>query len=369
MRRTGQGMIMLRIVFAVSLLIVAADALAQKVYKWVDEQGRVQYTQKPPPEGVESDVKEVKTTELSPLRKRYCAAIREAAIETAMFKLRGYTMRSVSEAVRAMEVSRGLNVGEVALRELVSFVWNQVRPGVDVNEVGNRAFDACVGGSFGTLGEGKVDSAEAGPQQRKGPSSGTGWVAHGLVVTNHHVIEGSRRIRIRLVNGEERSAMVRSRDTENDVAVLSVNGSLPPGLPIASAEAGVGAEVFTLGYPHIDIMGSNAKLTTGIVNSATGMQDDPRIYQVSVPVQAGNSGGPLLNRRGEVVGLVTAKLSAAKVYQWTGDLPQNVNYAVKIRFARALLGEPRGETLPAESADLEQLAARVGPSVVMVIAE
>ena len=166
-------------------------------------------------------------------------------------------------------------------------------------------------------------------------------------------------------------ASIVAKDEGNDVALLRVDEDLPTGLPVADGEAGLGATVFTLGYPHTGIMGRNVKLSTGIISSQTGLRDDSRTYQISVPVQAGNSGGPLINSRGEVVGLVTAKLSAAQVFRWTGDLPQNVNYAVKVAYLNALMPAEHSAVAnqPATDADLEALVARATPAVVLVIAD
>jgi S1-C subfamily serine protease len=191
------------------------------------------------------------------------------------------------------------------------------------------------------------------------------------VATNFHVIRDRSRIRVRLADGRELAATILAKDEGNDVALLKLAEPLPAGLPLALGEAGLGATVFTLGYPHTGIMGSNVKLSTGIISSQTGLRDDPRTYQISVPVQAGNSGGPLINLRGEVVGLVTAKLSAAQVFRWTGDLPQNVNYAVKVSYLSTLLpkGEAPAANQAAEPAELEQLVARATPAVVLVLAD
>jgi S1-C subfamily serine protease len=121
-------------------------------------------------------------------------------------------------------------------------------------------------------------------------------------------------------------------------------------------------------------MGATPKLSEGIVNAVTGYMDDPRTLQISVPVQGGNSGGPLLNMNGEVVGIVTSKLGAVEIFKWTGDLPQNVNYAVKISYLSALLGsvdeqESGIKVLPAKQASLESLSSRIQNSVLMIIAE
>jgi S1-C subfamily serine protease len=135
----------------------------------------------------------------------------------------------------------------------------------------------------------------------------------------------------------------------------------------------MGDPVFTLGFPHTDLMGKSMKLSDGIVNSLTGYRDDPRTLQISVPVQSGNSGGPLINAQGEVVGIVAAKLAAAEVFRWTGDMPQNVNYAIKTGYLSLLL-----TALPANPdfgirepvrAPLGKVASDVAGSVVLILAE
>ena len=85
------------------------------------------------------------------------------------------------------------------------------------------------------------------------------------------------------------------------------------------------------------MQGYSPKLTKGIINSLSGVKDDPRNFQISVPLQPGNSGGPLVDQYGNVVGVVVARLSALKLLRETGALPQNVNYAVKVSYATAFL--------------------------------
>ncbi len=213
-------------------------------------------------------------------------------------------------------------------------------------------------------------------EQAENTVSGTGWpVAGGFVVTNHHVVVGHDNIVLLRRDGEQIRATVAVYDAVNDLALLKPESSnfLPPALPLADRSAQVGEQVFTVGYPHPDMMGVEAKLTQGIVNARTGLMSDPRMYQISVPMQAGNSGGPLLNMNGEVVGVVMAKMSAVKVFEWTGDLPQNVNYAVKAGYVRVLLSsvDPTANlaVLPAKKDNLTSLADRVVGSVLMVVAQ
>lgn len=223
----------------------------------------------------------------------------------------------------------------------------------------------------GTTGAGKNTDVE------RETSLGTGWpIQPGYIVTNQHVINGKKRITILSTLGKRSPATVLIEDKINDLAVLQVAhpDKLPPALPIAKAPAKTGSKVFTIGYPHPDVMGAKPKLTDGIVNAVTGYMDDPRILQISVPVQSGNSGGPLLNMNGEVIGIVTAKLSAVKMFNWTGDLPQNVNYAVKASYIKALINSVEEKSmaikaLPAKRGDLESLSTRIQNSVFLVIAE
>lgn len=361
--------------FVCLMFAVTTPASAQKIYKWVDAQGRTQYTQTPPPNGAKATETEMAPTGPSALRQEYCQAIRDVAREVASWKAQGAPLSAVHDELASIEHRYDVDVSVLAMREVANYVYNAgLGRGVD-SQMATRVYNACIGGSFGNFAmKSKKPGTEGGRNVESGPhgeyKTGTGWVTNGLVATNHHVIKGSSVLFVVLNDGRRLPARVDTVDSENDVALLQVTGSLPPGLPLSSSESGMGAEVFTLGYPHTDIMGKNAKLSTGVVNATTGMGDDPRFYQVSVPVQSGNSGGPLLNRRGEVVGLVTAKLSAETVFRHTGDLPQNVNYAIKVAYLEALIGIPtKSPQVAAGEASLEVLAKRISPSVVFVIAE
>jgi S1-C subfamily serine protease len=200
-------------------------------------------------------------------------------------------------------------------------------------------------------------------------------VLGGFVVTNYHVVKGHEEFLLLCKDGQKVPAVIAAYDAANDLVLLKATEprKLPPALPLATRPARVGEKVFTIGYPHPTLMGAEPKLTHGIINSLTGIGNDPRTFQISIPVQAGNSGGPLLNMKGEVVGIVTAKLSASEVFKWTGDLPQNVNYAIKIPYLSVLLSSTPDAAnireLPSGKTDLPTLASRIEPSVMIVIAE
>src|SRR5262249_3152458 len=120
-------------------------------------------------------------------------------------------------------------------------------------------------------------------------------------------------------------------DRDKDLALLrvSVVKGTVTGLNISTNKPSLGNEVFTIGYPMIDLQGSRPKFTDGKISSLAGIADDPERMQISVPVQPGNSGGPLADPNGDVVGVIVARLNDLAVIEAAGSVPQNVNYAVK----------------------------------------
>ncbi len=208
-------------------------------------------------------------------------------------------------------------------------------------------------------------------------STGTAWsVAGGYAVTNHHVVAGKSSIYLMNQKGEKIIATVVASDVEHDIALLSVvNGKLPPALFLAASNARLGASVFTIGFPRVDVMGKTPKLSLGIISSINGLSDDPTSYQISVPIQPGNSGGPLVNMRGEVVGLITTMLGTVSADNGEPQPLASINYALKAGYVEALL-----RNLPDRSAlversiahdsdNLETLADRIQHSVMIVMAE
>lgn len=166
--------------------------------------------------------------------------------------------------------------------------------------------------------------------------SGTGWaIGNGYVVTNSHVAENARMISIKGINGDMNNgykAEVVATDKVNDIAVLRVIdsrfgrfGTIP--YSVSSRMADVGEDVFVLGYPLTQALGNEIKLTNGIISSRTGYQGDVACYQMSAPIQPGNSGGPMFDNKGNVIGIVVAGVPGA----------ENVGYAIKISYLNILI--------------------------------
>ncbi|NTV15238.1 MAG: trypsin-like serine protease [Desulfobulbaceae bacterium] len=170
--------------------------------------------------------------------------------------------------------------------------------------------------------------------------SGTGFIItpDGHILTCAHVVAKARAIKV--VLGERiLDATIFRLDFESDLALLKVTVDEPlPTLAFArDRTATLGQDVFTMGFPNPELQGEGAKLTKGSVSSLGGTQDDPRFYQISVPIQPGNSGGPLLDNNGDVVGVVVSRMRDNLVLKLSGSLPQNVNYAIKSAYVLSLI--------------------------------
>jgi len=170
-------------------------------------------------------------------------------------------------------------------------------------------------------------------------SSGSGFLVDrtGHVVTNWHVIEQCGKVRI-LLRGEEFSAAVRATDERNDLALLKIAADgVTPAVFRLRRRAALGEQIVVAGFPLRGFLAAGLNVTTGSVSSLAGVGDNPRILQITAPVHAGNSGGPLLDGAGRVIGVVVAKVNAAKLYEATGDFPQNINFAIKGTLVKGFL--------------------------------
>jgi len=184
--------------------------------------------------------------------------------------------------------------------------------------------------------------------------TGTGFAVtfDGVVITNHHVISDcDLPIRARIEGSSEYYyvATITGRDANRDLAALKlqrrVGQGAPqtpiPALPRATFRKGPelqqGEKAITYGFPLRGLLATNGNLTAGYVSALSGLRDDRNYIQITTPVQQGNSGGPLYDGSGHVIGVVVAKLNALRVMFATGDVPQNVNFAVEISAVRQFL--------------------------------
>lgn len=188
------------------------------------------------------------------------------------------------------------------------------------------------------------------------PKSGTGFVvsANGHIVTNHHVIDGCSDLKGNLTGEAAMVLRVVSSDANNDLALLQAPSTarFKEFARIRDRSIRSGDSVVAIGFPFHGLLTSDFTVTTGIVSSLSGMRNDSRFLQISAPVQPGNSGGPLFDTTGQIVGVVTGKLDGLRVAVATGSIPENINFAIKTGALRDFLdnsvvpyqtAEPKGE--------------------------
>ncbi|WP_380247613.1 S1 family peptidase [Kiloniella antarctica] len=161
-------------------------------------------------------------------------------------------------------------------------------------------------------------------------SFGTGFFINnkGFIATNHHVIDECKSISVETNIGNIASAEIVTYSEDNDLAVIktSINSKKYASI---SAPPLQGEYVATYGFPLIGLLSDDGIYTDGRINALKGFGGDKNYLQVSLPVQSGNSGGALVNKYGQLVGIIASKLNAIKVADMTGEIPQNVNFAVK----------------------------------------
>lgn len=170
------------------------------------------------------------------------------------------------------------------------------------------------------------------------PKSGTGIfiTTEGHVLTNAHVVKDCLEIRVGLGQGNYASGQLIAKDPTNDLALLRVEAK-PQYVGALRSDVRLGENVEAFGYPLANILATSGNFTTGNITALAGLSDDSRFYQISAPVQPGNSGGPLLDESGNVIGVVSSKLNFLSELKNVGDIPENVNFAIKASLAANFL--------------------------------
>ncbi len=180
--------------------------------------------------------------------------------------------------------------------------------------------------------------AVAGTRKLAGNGSGFFVSREGHVLTNEHVIDSCAEVRARPPSGAAVKADIIARDARGDLALLKI--TLVPAA-VASFREGrrirQGEAVVAVGYPLQGLLASDANVSPGAVSALAGLGDDARHLQITAPIQPGNSGGPLLDASGNVVGVVVAQLNALRLARVAGTIPQNVNFAIKAELATGFL--------------------------------
>lgn len=204
---------------------------------------------------------------------------------------------------------------------------------------------------------------DMGALRQSGSGTGFYFTDDGYLATNHHVIKGGKRfLAVDTRTGERAEAFFVAQDAEGDIAILRVKGKKSSPIPLARYfDLKRGEDIMTLGYPKPSRQGIQQKATFGRVNATTGAGDSSREVQIDIPLQPGNSGGPVINSYGQTIGIATSGFIGS----------QNVNYARKVDLLHTLIRTVPG-LKPASSSGMQkfsfsEMAEKFESSVVLIL--
>lgn len=331
------------------LLALAATAHASTVHRWVDENGRVHFSQTPPANaGV--NVQTSAPRQRPTVDALCCTDAGRLGGEVANAFTRGYKLIDVHQM---FPPSRHPEIVEIA-----NFVSDKSRLGYPPQRIAGMTETACLNGSLlACRGEAGIEAgtpAERGPAAGKA-SYGTGFHVSGqLIVTNNHVVVGCSRIS---VGESDTAAELVARDAKRDLALLR-GGQASAGVVSLRGDdqLELGESVLVAGYPLRHLLGS-LNITTGNVSALSGMAGNSGLFQISAPIQPGSSGGPVLDRFGQLIGVVVSKLSDSYGLASSGSVPQNVNFAIQLRELKAFLEQQGVDYRQSSLSDLSEHAA------------
>ncbi len=202
-----------------------------------------------------------------------------------------------------------------------------------INKTGEYVYKGSIGNLQPKPKETTASPGAGNPVSASGSlaKKGTGTVfiisKEGHAITNHHVVGGCSELR---VEGREGVAKLVTADEVNDLALIKVPGNISATATIAADPVKLrqGDDIIVFGFPLNAVLSSGGNLTPGVVSALTGLGNNTNQIQITAPIQPGSSGSPVLNKKGEVVGVVSMKLDDIKMAKATGQFGQNVNFAV-----------------------------------------
>lgn len=236
--------------------------------------------------------------------------------------------------------SIGIDGKVLEKKEYPQAVWKEL--------AGNPVEEALFSAVTRYLAHNPLASSSRGQNQpsRHKQATATGFfITPSIVVTSNHVVNAAKQIEVIYNNEMKAAATIICTDPASDLALLQVNGFENSVVPLELGQSGKvreGTRIYAVGFPLIAYTGTAAKITEGIISGTAGYKGDLKQFEISAPIQPGNSGGPLLNEKGEVIGVVAAELGR-KFVDKTGIIPQSVNFAVKSDNIRSLLANQLGK--------------------------
>lgn len=314
--------LVIRSILLAIVLLGTIDAQAQKIYRWVDDSGQVHFTQTPPPDRDAGETSVIDHHRTGEVDAACCGEVYRFALELVGYMRRGMSALDIYEIFPPHSYP---NVVEVS-----NHIAARVDSDLSSTAIAALTRDACLNRSFQAC---RVGSDSAGRRGGRGSGSGVA-ISSDLLLTNHHVVDGCRSIR---VGAEGDEATTLASDAEADLALLRTGAPHERFVSISPARmAQLGEPVVAAGFPLGNLLGS-LNVTTGSVSADTGAGGDRRLFQLTAPVQPGSSGGPVLDSRGRLLGIVVSRLNDAATLRAAGLVAQNVNFAIQPGVIREFL--------------------------------
>jgi S1-C subfamily serine protease len=183
-------------------------------------------------------------------------------------------------------------------------------------------------------------------QEIKRASSGSGFAvsSDGFIMTNNHVINGCKKVFIHS-NGKQIPAAIVTYDQQNDLALLKANFKPDAVFPLSVDRPEILQDIYVAGYPFGMNVSTSVKVTKGIISSLTGIGNNFSEIQIDAALQSGNSGGPILDEKGNVVGVAVSKLDVKYALKNFGAIPENTNFGIKSSVVGSIL-DSNGVNMP-----------------------
>jgi S1-C subfamily serine protease len=204
--------------------------------------------------------------------------------------------------------------------------------------------------------------------------NGTGFFisSKGYLLTNNHVVKDCSAVEIEQSEHPRQRVVVVATDKTNDLALLK-SAIIPTAVAALRTQIRVGESVAVYGFPMADILAPTGNFTVGYISALAGLQNDTSKIQISAPIQPGNSGGPVIDQRGNVVAVIVSTASTPVMANISGTLPQNINFAIKSEIAETFLSAngiiPDGKLEMEKTFQPADLADRAKLTTVKVLCE
>ena len=291
-------------------------------------------------------------------RQKYFPELKKEVISAASFDKPVFIFKEVNRPTSTDFCSRYLgtrNHGDGVL-ELVESNWSDViremKAAVAETEIKDDCRFDCAKSEGSPVQQ--QGSKRALPPELNVVSTGTGFFVSkmGHIVTNNHVVEQCEAIQFTNL-GTEVSAVLLARDKVNDVALLKAEIEPAGVLHIGEEKAELLQRIFVAGFPFGSVVSSSLKVTSGIVSSLAGINDNYSNIQIDAALQKGNSGGPIVNEKGNVVGIAVGKLNTQFFLSRYGSIPEGSNFGIKGTIAGNLLEANQVKVVPANQEKLQ----------------